>query len=623
MGDTAWLVASGGGTYNWSTNDTTDSVQVSPSSSELYWVTITNGTCSNTAWCYVNVHSFPTADAGADRTICQGSADTLTATGGTEYWWSTDQTTASIVVSPDSIMEYRVRVTANGCSAWDTVVVNVNPAPFVDAGSDRNICYGDTAHLQADYSGIGSGNFAWNTGDTLSGIVVQPPMSSIYTISATDQNGCLGSDQVQVVVYPLPNADAGFIQSIASGDTAVLTASGGSSYEWSTSDTTATLNVWPAITTVYYVTVSNTYGCSDADDVAVLVGSSQMPYPESYWQKNDSVISIVSSVARVGIGVNNPIARLSVAGDLQVSDTLKLGGGLRISGLAGDGYLLDSTINNSYRLVLTNKSGEFTTAEGVGYIESCSPIPFAPWALGGNIMNMNLINPPDWIGTCNEYPFKIYTWGAERMRVTPQGQVGLGTLNPVTELHVVGNCVIAENSSNITFAPYIVGHNDVSTADSPDFTWFNNDRAGIFHPSLDVIGISTDGLERLRIDENGNVGIGTINTGSFKLAVEGKVGAREFKVTQISPWPDYVFDTNFYLLPLNELEEYVLINKHLPGIPSFDEIENEGGVNLGEMQIILVKKIEELYLYILQLNNKVTELQISNESLRWHIGRSK
>ncbi|WP_205006485.1 hypothetical protein, partial [Escherichia coli] len=85
--------------------------------------------------------------------------------------------------------------------------------------------------------------------------------------------------------------------------------------------------------------------------------------------------------------------------------------------------------------------------------------------------------------------------------------------------------------------------------------------------------------------ENGNIGIGTTNTGSFKLAVEGKVGAREFKVTQASPWPDYVFATNYVLMPIEQVAAYIKVNKHLPGIPSAKEIEENQGFDIGATQI--------------------------------------
>lgn len=101
-----------------------------------------------------------------------------------------------------------------------------------------------------------------------------------------------------------------------------------------------------------------------------------------------------------------------------------------------------------------------------------------------------------------------------------------------------------------------------------------------------------------------NVGIGTSNPGTFKLAVEGKVGAREFHVTTTNPWPDYVFDPSYKLRPLSEVEEFIGSNKHLPEMPSASEVETAGH-QLGEMDALMLKKIEELTLYILDQEKKI------------------
>jgi hypothetical protein len=111
------------------------------------------------------------------------------------------------------------------------------------------------------------------------------------------------------------------------------------------------------------------------------------------------------------------------------------------------------------------------------------------------------------------------------------------------------------------------------------------------------------------IASNGSVGIGSVNTGSFKPAVDGMVGAREFKVTLNNPWPDYVFESYYPLMSLENLNEFISKNKHLPGLPSAKEIEENNGYGLGEMQIKILEKIEELTLYILQLKAENKELK--------------
>ncbi|HRO46360.1 hypothetical protein [Agriterribacter sp.] len=107
----------------------------------------------------------------------------------------------------------------------------------------------------------------------------------------------------------------------------------------------------------------------------------------------------------------------------------------------------------------------------------------------------------------------------------------------------------------------------------------------------------------------GNVGIGTQTTGSFKLAVEGTIGAREIKVTSVNPWPDYVFQTSYALPTFTDIENYIQAHQHLPGMPSAAEINESGGVELGEMNRKLLEKVEELTLHLIQVNKRVEELE--------------
>jgi hypothetical protein len=71
----------------------------------------------------------------------------------------------------------------------------------------------------------------------------------------------------------------------------------------------------------------------------------------------------------------------------------------------------------------------------------------------------------------------------------------------------------------------------------------------------------------MRLSATGNVGIGTTNPGSFKLAVEGTIGARDVTVTS-APWSDYVFRPGYRLRPLSDVGAYIQTNGHLPDIPS-------------------------------------------------------
>ncbi|MFK2820989.1 sulfatase-like hydrolase/transferase [Flavobacteriaceae sp. LMIT009] len=266
-GDSTTLTASGGDTYLWSTGATTASINVSPISTTVYSVTVTSNGCSDNDDVTVTVNAVPVADAGADVTICDGDSTMLTASGGDTYLWSTGATTASINVSPSSTTVYSVTVTSNGCSDNDSVTVNVDPTPTADAGADATICDGDSTTLTAS----GGDTYLWNTGATTASINVSPSSTTVYTVTVTS-NGCSDNDSVTVNVNPLPNADAGPDVAICEGDSTTLIANGGDTYLWNTGATTASINVSPSSTTVYFVTVT-TNGCSSNDDVTVTVNT--------------------------------------------------------------------------------------------------------------------------------------------------------------------------------------------------------------------------------------------------------------------------------------------------------------------------------------------------------------
>ena len=115
--------------------------------------------------------------------------------------------------------------------------------------------------------------------------------------------------------------------------------------------------------------------------------------------------------------------------------------------------------------------------------------------------------------------------------------------------------------------------------------------------------IRRDGVEfhfgQMRIANDGDWTL----PGSYKLAVDGTIGAREVRVTQ-SAWSDYVFKPDYYLKPLSEVEKHIKANKHLEGIPSEKDV-CEKGVAVGEMQSKLLAKIEELTLYVIEQNKKI------------------
>jgi len=178
------------------------------------------------------------------------------------------------------------------------------------------------------------------------------------------------------------------------------------------------------------------------------------------------------------------------------------------------------------------------------------------------------------------------------------GRVGIGTYQPTSPLSIGDNHGVKLSIGNLAWAnPSIIetGY----TEQTGDFTDLKVASYG-----------SSSGI--VRILQNGNVGIGTTNPTS-KLTVAGNIHAQEVKVTMnAGQVPDYVFANDYKLKSLQEVEEYIKQNSHLPEIPSAGEIENSG-LMLAEMNLILLKKIEELTLYMIEFKKENEQIKKEND----------
>ena len=175
--------------------------------------------------------------------------------------------------------------------------------------------------------------------------------------------------------------------------------------------------------------------------------------------------------------------------------------------------------------------------------------------------------------------------GTTRLSIADNGNVGIGIASPEAKLHVEGGDAI-------------FGTEGAGPSDSEVFMYGGG--------TLDNgLCIRSGGLQVT----GGSVGIGTttIPTG-YKLAVDGKVICEELEVEMSEGWSDFVFEENYKLQSLTEVEDYINENGHLPEIPSAEEVK-ENGLNLGKMQAKLLQKIEELTLYLI-------DMQKENENLK-------
>lgn len=208
VGAQATLTAPNGfSSYNWTPGGASQSINVNPATTTTYTITVTdNHNCQGSNTVQVTVDPLPVANAGTAQTVCQGTAVTLTGSGGASYVWNPGNiNTQNANVTPASTTTYTLTVTsAGGCTDADQVVITVNPMPTVDAGNGLSVCKGSSVNLAAS---TGAGNYLWVPGNlNTSSITVTPSVTTTYTVTVSDAIGCSGNDTVTVVVNPIPVA---------------------------------------------------------------------------------------------------------------------------------------------------------------------------------------------------------------------------------------------------------------------------------------------------------------------------------------------------------------------------------------------------------------------------------
>ncbi len=217
----------------------------------------------------ITIKSTPIAGVGVKGkpSICIGIADTLVASGGGTYLWSNGATTSSVIVSPNASATYTVKVT-KGCSKDTSISVTVNPTPLVSLTGGNTICEGDSTTLSA----TGGGTYKWSNGSTSASTVVNPNITSTYSLTVTSNKGCPKDTSIKVTVTPLPSISISGKNTICLGDSTTLFVSGGGTYKWSTGATTSSITLAPHNTSVYVLDVSNN-GCSKDTNILITVST--------------------------------------------------------------------------------------------------------------------------------------------------------------------------------------------------------------------------------------------------------------------------------------------------------------------------------------------------------------
>ena len=233
---------------------------------------------------------------------------------------------------------------------------------------------------------------------------------------------------------------------------------------------------------------------------------------------------------------------------------------------------------------------------------------------------------------------KLQTSAGIGIQLLNNGNVGLGTTNPIQKLDVWGNVLVGNTSATEGINAFAIRYENSSLnnwgslrssaatymsfgvkADSNvGNSWLSSNETLSF--SKVALTLSDEGASFLmRAPEQIALNSPVTMTEVMKISpggnalLRGKFEAKEIKVT-LTPTADFVFDENYDLPKLEEVEKHIKKKKHLPEIASAAQMEKEG-VNVGEFQIKLLQKIEELTLYTIEQNKQLKKLQINNDRL--------
>lgn len=270
----------------------------------------------------------------------------------------------------------------------------------------------------------------------------------------------------------------------------------------------------------------------------------------------------------VGINTNAPAYQLHVNGDAFISGDFTVGGDFKVLGSIEAG--LDVIAGRDVKAGRNVEAAENVSGKNVLASQNVTAT--------GDVSGKNVLAAQDVTATGNLNGTNVNASN----NVTATGTVAATNVNASNVITATGNITSLSTVSgqNLNATNKITAGNNL----------FVNGRIGI--------GIDPDSAP-----------------GGYDLYVTGTAIAEEVKVKLQASWPDYVFESNRALPSLQEINQFVKANKHLPGVPTAAEVA-ENGLSVGETQRVMMEKIEELYLHVIEMEQRIKQLETENQALK-------
>jgi hypothetical protein len=328
--------------------------------------------------------------------------------------------------------------------------------------------------------------------------------------------------------------------------------------------------------------------------------------------------NIFYNSGNIGIGTTTPLSKLTVQNSVNSSST-------------------------AYPLSIVSLAPDAASGSGVGM----------SFYLGGNSTESQRVEHarvtvkqtyygvrPTFTISTSEYN-SPYTAFVDRFTISPLGNIGIGTTTPSERLTVFTNGTLATNNDVVTLETNLPTSPSINTTVGLNFNLSQGSNPAFTYASIRAGEDTGTGLgfgairfltqkynngsvltEHMRISSIGNVLIGKtsqVNT-AYKLDVNGSIRSNEVVVNTTGA--DFVFEEKYELKDLKDVEKYIKHNKHLPDIESAKEME-ANGLNLGQMDMKLLQKIEELTLYMIDFKKEMEKMKEENRKLKEEIIKLK